>query len=438
MEKFLSPFWFTFITQAAGALGITASVIAFQCKKHKTIMIFRTANELLFAVQYAFLGAYTGVAMNVFGSLRNVVFTEMVKRDKNTVPMRFVFSAVFLGFIIYTWAGVQSALSGFAKILSTFAYGSKNLILMRALILTTSSCWFVYNLMVKSYAGCACEAFTIISLIVGIIRYKPNNKEKGENMFNKVKNGVIIAGHRGNPVAYPENTIESFNAAISAGADVIETDVHETKDGVLVLMHDENVNRMTGVDKNIADMTLSEIKSLTITGKDGAAYKIPTLDEFLAACAALPNFLFDLEIKVYSHVAGKAAAERAADKTIETLEKFNVSPDRVIINCFDAYVLEYVFKKYGKRFSLHGFYPYSLMKNVELNPDEYLSFACFWGVGDNAKDACEYLLARGIAPCTGVNTKESDFYANVKLGVKMFTENDPASAVLWRDGLNND
>lgn len=189
MENFLSPVWL--ITQAIGILGITASVIAFQCKKHKTIMIFRTANELLFAVQYAFLGAYTGVAMNVFGSVRNIVFTEMVKRDKNTLPMRFVFSAVFLGFIIYTWAGFRSVLSGFAKILSTFAYGSKNLILMRALILTTSSCWFAYNLIVKSYAGCVCEAFTIISLIIGIIRYKPDKNKKGETV--STENGGDLA-----------------------------------------------------------------------------------------------------------------------------------------------------------------------------------------------------------------------------------------------------
>ena len=433
MKEIFSPLWF--ITQAVGVLGITASVIAFQCKKHKTIMIFRTANELLFAVQYAFLGAYTGVAMNVFGSLRNVVFAELVKRDKNTVPMRFVFSAVFSGFIIYTWAGVQSALSGFAKILSTFAYGSKNLILMRILILTTSSCWFIYNVIVKSYAGCACEAFTIISLIVGIIRYKPEKDKKRENMFEKVKNGIIIAGHRGNPSAYPENTLEAFNSAISAGADMIETDIRETKDGVLVLMHDENAKRTTGVDKNVADMTLSEIKSLDISNNGGAAYKIPTLDELFAACADKQNLLFDLEIKVYSHVAGKAAAERAADKTVATLEKFAVSPERVIINCFDAYVLEYVFKKYGKRFALHGYYPYSIMKNAKLNPDKYLSFACFSGAGDKAKEACEYLLARGIAPCTGTNTKESEFYEEVKFGAKMFTENDVASVVSWRDEL---
>ena len=164
--------WFTIFIQGIGVAGLICAAMAFQCKKHNTIMILRTANEMLFAVQYVFLGAYTGCAMNVFGSIRNVVFAEMVKRKKNTVPMRFVFSAVFIIFIALTWAGIKSVLSGFAKVLSTFAYGSKNLVFMRIMILITSSCWFVYNLLVKSYAGVLSESITITSIVISMFRFK--------------------------------------------------------------------------------------------------------------------------------------------------------------------------------------------------------------------------------------------------------------------------
>ena len=177
----MSEFWRNVIIQGIGFLGLFCAVVAFQCKSHKKIMVFRTLNEVFFAVQYGVIGAYTGLAMNVLGSARNVVFAEMVKRDKNTVPMRFVFSAVYVVFIVLTWAGVKSVLSGFAKVLSTFAYGSKNLIFMRFMIIITSGCWLVYNLFVGSYAGVISEAFTIVSLIVGIIRFKPERKkEDGE------------------------------------------------------------------------------------------------------------------------------------------------------------------------------------------------------------------------------------------------------------------
>ena len=59
------------IIQAIGILGILASVIAFQKKKHNQILLFKTLNEFLFAIQYFLLGAYTGMAMNLVGCVRN-------------------------------------------------------------------------------------------------------------------------------------------------------------------------------------------------------------------------------------------------------------------------------------------------------------------------------------------------------------------------------
>lgn len=168
---------FDVLIEAIGVLGIIASIISFQCKKHSRLLLFRSANESLFALQYGLLGAYTGMAMNVIGVVRNIVFTELVKRKKSTVPARIVFGAVFVVFVAVTWAGFKSLLSGTAKVISTFAYGSTNFALTRVLIFITSTSWFVYNLLVKSYAGCACELLTIGSIIVSLIRYKSDKKK---------------------------------------------------------------------------------------------------------------------------------------------------------------------------------------------------------------------------------------------------------------------
>lgn len=172
---------FQILVQGIGAIGIIASILSFQCKEHKKLLIFKTANEFFFAIQYLLLGAYTGVAMNIIGCTRNLIFTKMVEKKKSTVLMRVIFSVIFMAFTVFTWSGLKSVLAGGAKVLSTVAYGSSNTAFVRCLILITSLAWFIYNFAVGSYSGCVNEFLTICSIIVGIVRLdipKAKNKIK--------------------------------------------------------------------------------------------------------------------------------------------------------------------------------------------------------------------------------------------------------------------
>lgn len=95
---------------------------------------------------------------------------------------------------------------------------------------------------------------------------------------------VVVVGHRGAAGLAPENTMPSFELAVSQGADAIETDVHLTADGVPVAIHDETVDRTTNGHGAVADLTLAQIKALDASGKFHGAYarvKIPTLEEIL-------------------------------------------------------------------------------------------------------------------------------------------------------------
>lgn len=166
------------IVQGIGALGIIASVISFQCKNHKKILLFRTLNELFFGIQYFILGAYTGMAMNFVGCVRNVIFSKQVENKKSTRIPIVIFSVFFTAFGILTWQGVKSILVIAAKLLSTIAYGNKNETIIRSVIFVTSSCWLVYNVTAGSAAGVLCEAFTLCSLIVGILKYDVLSREK--------------------------------------------------------------------------------------------------------------------------------------------------------------------------------------------------------------------------------------------------------------------
>jgi glycerophosphoryl diester phosphodiesterase len=90
--------------------------------------------------------------------------------------------------------------------------------------------------------------------------------------------------HRGNRVACPENTLASFGRAIADGADILETDLHLTADGVFVCIHDETVDRTTDGQGAVAEMTLAEIKELSASyGRaEFQAERVPTLAEVTA------------------------------------------------------------------------------------------------------------------------------------------------------------
>lgn len=97
---------------------------------------------------------------------------------------------------------------------------------------------------------------------------------------------ALVSAHRGGPMpGYPENAIETFDHILSMIPALIETDVRETADGVLVLLHDDTVDRTTNGTGLLAEMTLAEAKALRLKDNDGRLtdYRIPTLDEALAA-----------------------------------------------------------------------------------------------------------------------------------------------------------
>ncbi|MFF9125615.1 glycerophosphodiester phosphodiesterase [Streptomyces sp. NPDC014889] len=89
----------------------------------------------------------------------------------------------------------------------------------------------------------------------------------------------LTIGHRGVMGVEPENTLRSFVAAQQAGLDVIELDLHLSKDGALVVMHDDEVDRTTDGSGAIADKTLAELRSLDA----GRGERIPVFEEVLDA-----------------------------------------------------------------------------------------------------------------------------------------------------------
>lgn len=96
-----------------------------------------------------------------------------------------------------------------------------------------------------------------------------------------------VTAHRGDSLSAPENSLPAFQKAIDEGADWIELDVRQTKDGVVVVTHDANLQRIAGVDKNVSDLTYDELQTYDVGSwfsNDYKGLKVATLDEALKLC----------------------------------------------------------------------------------------------------------------------------------------------------------
>lgn len=110
---------------------------------------------------------------------------------------------------------------------------------------------------------------------------------------------VWVIGHRGAMGHSPENTMASFERGLELGADLVELDVHLSRDGALMVIHDESVDRTTNGHGLVQDQTLAELKRLDAGawfGREFAGQTIPTLDEVLD-WARQRHAMVDIEIK---------------------------------------------------------------------------------------------------------------------------------------------
>jgi len=113
------------------------------------------------------------------------------------------------------------------------------------------------------------------------------------------KPATLLAAHRGGALLWPENSLLAFRNAVALGADFIEFDVHLSRDGEVVVIHDPTLDRTTTGAGPVKDRTVAELKAVRLKDRTGAVTEetVPTLDE-VAAVAAHGKRRMLLEIKV--------------------------------------------------------------------------------------------------------------------------------------------
>ncbi len=110
---------------------------------------------------------------------------------------------------------------------------------------------------------------------------------------------ILIEAHRGDSASAPENTLAAFRRAVELGVPSVELDVHPARDGTLVVIHDDTVDRTTDGTGAVSDKTLDELRCLDAGswfGSQFAGERIPTLAEVLELLAPSATGL-NIEIK---------------------------------------------------------------------------------------------------------------------------------------------
>ncbi|QOT01093.1 glycerophosphodiester phosphodiesterase [Brevibacterium sp. JNUCC-42] len=117
-------------------------------------------------------------------------------------------------------------------------------------------------------------------------------------VFPAFEHKPLTMGHRGSTEKGVENTLEAIQGAIDEHADYAEIDILQTKDKQLVVIHDTNLSRLAGIDKNVYEMTLAELREVTLQ-QGRFSGKISTLDEVIKF--AKNKIKLNIEVKLHGH-----------------------------------------------------------------------------------------------------------------------------------------
>lgn len=250
--------------------------------------------------------------------------------------------------------------------------------------------------------------------------------EETNSMIERLEHNptFAVAGHRGYSSAYPENTLLAFQEAFQLGVDMVEFDLQLSKDGAVIVMHDQTLDRTTNGHGRLSDYSLAELKQLDAGSWFGSAFeglKIPTLKELCELLKEYPKVLLNVEIK-----RGDCAKE-VADASIAILKEYGYL-SRCVFTSFDADILEHIHDNY--RLKTHGFLE-EVMHNFV--PGEQGTYSKMWSIAMNmnqlTREKVERFRNQGLLVwCYCPDDEEQVAYA-MECGATLATCNNPLPAL---------
>jgi glycerophosphoryl diester phosphodiesterase len=161
------------------------------------------------------------------------------------------------------------------------------------------------------------------------------NRSINTPQMNKSNHHIKIIAHRGGANLAPENTLAAFREAIGLGVDMIEIDVHLSKDGHIMVIHDFTLDRTTTGKGKVVDMTLDEIRKYDAGVKFSEKFrgeKVPTLDETMELLNGKTGLLIEIKKDKDDQYPG------IEEKVVETIHKYKAK-SWVIVQSFNKYAI---------------------------------------------------------------------------------------------------
>ena len=169
------------IAQIIGIIAMMFNILSYQCKSRQAIIALQLIGAALFSVNFLMLGATVGGILNILAVIRAVIymFKDKFKADTIYWFVAFVASYILIYVLNFTVFGKEATLFNLiVEILPVIGmtalnvgYRLKNSRNIRTCGLISSPAWLIYNIIAGSFGAIICETFTIISIIIGILRH---------------------------------------------------------------------------------------------------------------------------------------------------------------------------------------------------------------------------------------------------------------------------
>lgn len=231
-----------------------------------------------------------------------------------------------------------------------------------------------------------------------------------------------ILAHRGYSAAYPENTMKAFIEAEKAGADGLEIDVQLTKDGEVVVIHDEKIDRTTNGTGFVKDLTFKEIRKFDASYKNKSLLKKEPIPSFIELLEWLKTNSLVCNVELKNGIFPYKGME---EKVVSLIRHYNLE-ERIILSSFNHYSIVYC---------------YQLAPEIETAPlySEGLYMPWIYAQSIKARGIHPKLIAapneiilssmeNGITVRPYTVNKEEDMRRMFEIGCSAFITDDPIKA----------
>lgn len=246
-----------------------------------------------------------------------------------------------------------------------------------------------------------------------------------------------IWAHRGSCHKHIENTLDAFKQAINDGADGIELDVQRTKDGKLIVYHDENLKRLTGVKKYVKDVTWAEIQTMTLSINKHLSRPKLFLDTDIPSLESVLELMKDTSMIINIELKNSIYFYPGMEEEVFACVKKAQMQEQVLYSSFNHLSMHHMASLAGPKHCA------ILSSDIQYRPWEYAQNINVQSIhpkisslqNENLVHECHQ---RGLKVNVWTADSEASIYACLQYGVDAIITNKPEQAIALRKQMQSD